>query len=90
MAHLHQDSQKLIGRIRRIQGQLEAVVRAIDSDQDCGKVLQTLAASRGALAGLFVELLDQHLDRHILRADSLAEVRRETSGVRKLIRSYLK
>ncbi len=52
MAHLRRDRDKLLARVKKIRGQLNAVEASIADDDDCSKVLMTLAACRGALNAL--------------------------------------
>ncbi len=66
MAHIHQNKKKIITRIRRIKGQLEAVERALEEDKDCYSILQTLAACRGGLNGLTGELIEEHVKNHVM------------------------
>lgn len=69
MAHTTRDRTKLLNRVKRIRGQIEAVSRAIEEDADCSKVLQLVAACRGAMNGLMVELLEGHVRFHIVDPD---------------------
>ena len=57
MAHLTNDPTKLIARIRRLQGQLDAVARSLENKAPCGDVLQLVASIRGAVNGLTIELM---------------------------------
>ena len=66
MAHTARDKEKLVLRIRRIRGQIEAVERALGTDQDCSDVLQLITAARGALNGLMAELVEDHVRFHVL------------------------
>ncbi|WP_034731655.1 metal/formaldehyde-sensitive transcriptional repressor [Bacteriovorax sp. Seq25_V] len=66
MAHLQQDMKKIITRIRKIKGQLEAVERAIEEGKDCYSVLQTLSACRGGMNGLMGSLMEDHIKEHIM------------------------
>jgi DNA-binding FrmR family transcriptional regulator len=66
MAHTTKDKEKLLNRVRRIKGQIEAIEKALDEDQECSKVLQTIAASRGAINGLMAELVEGHVRYHVL------------------------
>jgi DNA-binding FrmR family transcriptional regulator len=36
MAHLVRDKVKLLNRVRRIRGQIEAVERALEEEAECG------------------------------------------------------
>lgn len=64
--HIHGDSRKLLQRVRRIRGQVEALERAIANDGDCADILQLIAASRGALGGLMFQVIDGHVRFHVL------------------------
>lgn len=65
MAHLSRDKKKLIARVRRIGGQLTSIERALEAEADCGAVLQQVAAVRGAVQGLMLQMLDGHLREHV-------------------------
>jgi DNA-binding FrmR family transcriptional regulator len=66
MAHTIREKQRLLNRVRRIRGQLDAVERAIDADANCGAVLQQAAACRGALDGLIAEVVEDHIREHVI------------------------
>ena len=86
------DKERLLGRVRRIRGQVEAIERALDADQECSSVLQLMAACRGALNGLMAEVLEGHVRFHVLDPKSgknspQAEAAEELIDV---VRRYLK
>jgi DNA-binding FrmR family transcriptional regulator len=66
MAHTTKDKKKLLSRVRRIRGQVEAIERAIDGEQECFSILQLMAACRGALNGLMAEVMEGHVRFHVL------------------------
>jgi FrmR/RcnR family transcriptional regulator, repressor of frmRAB operon len=66
MSHTLKDRPKLLQRIRRIRGQLEAIERLLNEEEDSSRVLQTIAACRGAMNGLMVEILAGHVRLHVL------------------------
>ncbi len=65
MAHIAANKPKLLARVRRINGQVSALERAISDDVDCIAILQQAAAVRGALGGLVEALILQHLEHHV-------------------------
>lgn len=65
MAHIGND-QKLLGRVRRLRGQIEAIERGIEGSADCVKVLHLIAASRGAINALMSEVLESHVREHVV------------------------
>jgi len=89
MSHVTND-RKLLGRIRRIKGQIESLETAVLHGADCYKVLQQTAAARGALNGLMAELIESHLRFHTLETKrSRRSTEREIDEVMTVIRSYL-
>jgi DNA-binding FrmR family transcriptional regulator len=66
MAHTARDKKKLVDRIRRIRGQLNGLEKAIEEDRDCGDVLLTLAACRGAMNSLMAQIMEGHVRFHLM------------------------
>ena len=92
LAHTQKDRKKLLARISRIRGQVEAIERALGDEQDCAAVLQTIAACRGAINGLMAEVMEGHIREHILGPPSKPTPTQQEAAedVIGLIRSYLK
>ena len=74
MTHL-KSRPDLTARVRRIGGQLAAVGRAFEAEEDCAGVLQQVAAVRGAVDGLLEAVLEAHLQQHVA-ANGLSEAER--------------
>lgn len=66
MSHTIHHKTKLIGRVRRIKGQIEAVERALETELGCADVLMLVASVRGAISGLTAELLEDHIRHHVI------------------------
>ena len=66
MAHTAEESRRLLNRARRIRGQLEVVVRALEQESDCSDTLHAIAVCRGALDSLMAEVINGHIRYHIL------------------------
>jgi len=93
MAHLHLQQKKLIGRIRRIKGQVEAIERSIEAEEeDCGRILNTITACRGALAGLMAEVIEGHVRHHVLDPEggSPPDQKEAAEQLLAVIHSYLR
>jgi DNA-binding FrmR family transcriptional regulator len=92
VAHLVRDKAKLIARVRRVRGQLEAVERALENEADCGETLQLIASSRGALNGLMGEVLEGHIRYHVVESapDLASENGRAVEQLVDIVRTYLK
>ena len=91
MAHTTKDKAKLLGRVRRIRGQVEAIERALDGEE-CSGVLQLMAACRGALNGLMAEVLEGHIRFHVLdpKAAKNAPQVEAAEELIDVVRTYLK
>jgi len=61
MAHTSEEKKKLLTRVNRLQGQLEGIRLAIEEEQECSSVLQQIAACRGAINSLLVEILHRYI-----------------------------
>jgi DNA-binding FrmR family transcriptional regulator len=92
MAHTIREKAKLLGRIRRIRGQLEALERSVEEEKGCSEVLHQIAAARGAMNGLMVEVLADHIEMHVANPaiDSNAERTKGADELIEVIRSYLR
>jgi len=51
--------------VKRIAGQIQAIERALDSDDDCSKTLLLVASTRGAINGLMDEIIEDHAREHV-------------------------
>lgn len=64
MSHALRDKQKLLNRVRRIRGQVEAIERALESESSCAEVMQQLTSCRGAINGLLGVVVEDHIKTH--------------------------
>jgi DNA-binding FrmR family transcriptional regulator len=87
MAHVAGD-KKLRDRIRRLKGQVEAIEKTVEGG-DCSKTLQLIAAARGAMGGLMMEVLESHVREHVVKGAprERAQATRELVGA---MRTYVK
>lgn len=92
MAHTIRDKKKLLNRVKRIGGQIRAIERAIEEEQGCSEVLQLIAASRGAVNGLMVEVLEGHVRMHVLDPDRhpTSQQARAAQELLDVVKTYLK
>jgi DNA-binding FrmR family transcriptional regulator len=90
MAHVTQHRKKLLTRIRRIGGQVAALETSLQSDIDCAAVLTQIAAVRGAVQSLMMEVLDDHLREHVVAEPNRKLRAREMSAVNALMRTYVR
>lgn len=90
MSHTVREKAKLLARVRRMRGQMEAVERALDGDAPCGQVLQQLASIRGALSGLTGEVMEGHLREHVLEADNERERAIAVEELAEALKTYIR
>jgi FrmR/RcnR family transcriptional regulator, repressor of frmRAB operon len=67
--HTIRQKQKLLGRVRRLRGQVEAIERALEAEAGCEEVLHLIAGARGAMAGLMAEVVEDHVRTHLVDAE---------------------
>jgi DNA-binding FrmR family transcriptional regulator len=92
MSHTIKDKKELLLRAKRIQGQVEALVRALDEERDCSDVLRLMSAARGAMNSLMAELLEGHIRNHVLNEKQTpnSEQLAAADEVIAMVKSYLK
>ena len=90
--HTVREKKKLISRVRRIRGQLEAVERALENGKECFAVLQTVAAVRGALNGFVGEIVEDHIRFHVIDPDSKVPAKQMQAAEEliEVVRAYVK
>lgn len=92
MGHTIKNKSKLIARVRRIKGQVEAVERALEAELGCADVLMLVASLRGAVHGLSVEVMEDHIRNHVSNPDTDIDLERAkgAADLIDVIRTYLK
>jgi Uncharacterized protein conserved in bacteria len=92
MAHTIRDKAKLLNRVRRIRGQIEAVERSLVEERDCSSTLQLITACRGAMNGLMVEVLEGHVRMHVLDPDEVPKPKQAQAAqeLMDVVKAYLR
>ena len=60
------DSEKVVGRLKRVQGQIGGIIKMIESEKDCEDVLIQIGAAKAALHRAGQSVLEGHL-HHCVR-----------------------
>lgn len=91
LPEISKEKQKLLSRIRRLGGQIDAVERSVSEGDECADILMLLAAIRGGVNSLMAEILEDHIRLHMMnpqqKMDSPEELGEDLIG---LVRAYLK
>lgn len=66
VGHVAQEKAKLLNRLRRLRGQIEAIERAVEAEDECALVLQQATSCRGALDGFIAEVIEDHIREHMI------------------------
>ena len=69
MTHTVRNKHRLLARVRRLRGQIEAIERALEGEAGCEQVMHLLAGARGAMAGLMAEVVEDHVRTHLVDAE---------------------
>ena len=92
MTHTVREKHKLLARVRRLRGQVEAIERALDAETGCEQVLHLIAGARGAMAGLMAEVVEDHVRTHLVDTETHpgALQPEAVEQLLQVVRSYLK
>jgi DNA-binding FrmR family transcriptional regulator len=81
---------KMLQRLRKLRGQLDAVERSLVADEECGGQLMLLAAVRGGVNGLMGEILETHIRFHLTDGSKEQIAPELGEDLIDLVRAYLK
>lgn len=90
MSHTVRDKQKLLNRVRRIKGQVEAIERALEDERGCMDVLQQITSCRGAMNGLLGVVLEDHIRTHLVDAQTGEAPGGASEQLIEVVHSYFK
>ncbi len=94
MAHIERDRRKLIGRINRMIGQLEAIKELLSGDDDeaaderCYEVMRQLASIKGAHRGLMAAYLEGFVSDHMKMAAQDGTIEEFADELIDIVRSF--
>ena len=88
MTHITREKLDLATRTKKVIGQLDSVLRAIQEDAHRSDILQRLAAFRGPINSLMGELMEDHFLNHMPRKTKSSTEAAE--DLIEIVRTYLK
>lgn len=84
-----EEKTKLLRRLGRIRGQVEALQRALEEDTGSKALLQQATACRGALDGFIAEVIEDHIRDRIVRQKDRARSTEAAEELIGIVHSYL-
>ena len=91
MSHTIREKSKLLARVRRIRGQVEALERTLAEEAGCDRVMHQIVGIRGAVAGLMAEVVEDHVRCHVAAPSLPARERAERADeLIEVVRAYLR
>jgi FrmR/RcnR family transcriptional regulator, repressor of frmRAB operon len=66
MTHTIREKKKLLARVGRIRGQVEALERSLNEETDCARIMHMIAGIRGSVSGLMAEVVEDHVRTHLV------------------------
>jgi DNA-binding FrmR family transcriptional regulator len=92
MSHTVREKKKLLARVHRIRGLVEAIERALEKESDCERIMHLIASVRGATAGLMAEVVEDHVRTHLVDAEKYPTALNTEAAEQLLdvVRTYLK
>ena len=92
LSHTVREKSKLLNRVSRLRGQIEAIERALEREVECAEVLQLIASARGVMSGLMADVMEDHIRAHVLDPEHGhdGERMRGAEELIDVVRAYLK
>ncbi|QZA79674.1 formaldehyde-responsive transcriptional repressor FrmR [Deefgea piscis] len=86
-----EEKKKVLTRIRRIRGQIDALEKALETGAECRAILQQVSAVRGATNGLMAEVLESHIRETFDTTEGGSSAHNASiNNTIELVRAYLK
>lgn len=90
VSHTKSEKLKLLNRVRRIRGQIEAIERALEDEKGCATVLHLIVGARGAMNSLMTEVIEDHIRFHVVDPVKDTERTRGAEELIEVVQAYLK
>ncbi len=89
MRGYYDDKEELLGRLRRIEGQVRGLQRMVENDKYCIDILTQISAASNALKKVAVGLLEDHIRHCVMNQteDGKDMIREATAAVERLVKS---
>ena len=88
-----QDKDKVLARLRRVEGQVRGLQRMVEADEYCIDVLTQISAATKALQAVALSLLEDHLGHCVAQAvvaggdEATEKIREASAAIERLVKS---
>jgi DNA-binding FrmR family transcriptional regulator len=90
MPHTTREKGKLVARVRRISGQVRAIEKALEDEQECSSIMQLIASCRGALNGMMSEVIEGHMNEHVADEKHVGKRKIAADELLEILKTYLR
>jgi DNA-binding FrmR family transcriptional regulator len=89
MRGYYEDKDNILGRLRRIEGQVRGLQRMVANDEYCIDILTQVTAASNALKKVAVGLLDDHIRHCVAQGSEEGKdmVSEATAAIERLVKS---
>ncbi len=87
--HPEEERRASVIRTRKIAGQLGAIERMLEHDQDCSEILTQIVSARRGLKSLAEKLIHSHVQNCIEEAQNPAEGKRKLRELLTVLERYV-
>ncbi len=86
------EKTRIVNRVRRLQGQIQAIERALDHEGGRSDVLRLMVRARGTINRLMAEVLENYIRMQVVAPARMPDAEPDGAGERLIdvIRAYLK
>ena len=90
MRYAEKEKRKLVNRLSRVRGQIEAMQAALENDASCTALLQQAVTCRGAMDGFIGTVIEHHVRQHVAGPSNTEEDRiTAAEELIKVVHAYL-
>lgn len=84
------DRRKLLVRAAKIRGQINGLERVIFEEKSCEAIFNQATAIKGGVDALMKMILDEHLKKSFVLAETKAQREEQTAHLISILKSYFK
>ena len=88
--HKDEERKKLLNRLRRVNGQVDAVARMVEEDAECVDIVMQISAATGALSKVAQLLLTEHVKQCLQDASDKSNAADREAMLQDLIKLFEK